>query len=96
MIAALAGIVHEPTSEVCAFPELINQAASWRRELAERGVEDIVAMMEPGIAALLGVDARGADPRAAALALWYEFVEARSAVLALLPPGRPHGPLLGD
>ena len=44
-------------------------------------------------AALLGVHARGADPRPAAQALWREFVEARSAVLALLSPGIAQGPL---
>jgi hypothetical protein len=42
--------------------------------------------MEPGLAALLAVNARGADPRPAAEALWREFLAARAAVLALLPP----------
>ncbi len=38
------------------------------------------------IAALLAVNARGADPRPAAQALWREFVAARAAIVSLLPP----------
>jgi hypothetical protein len=52
----------------------------------------MTAVLEPGIAALLGVNARGASPRPAALALWREFTEARAAVLALLPPSGALGP----
>jgi hypothetical protein len=93
VVAGLAGLDPErTTSEIRNFPALIRDAAPWRRELAERGIEDMAAVMEPGIAALLGVNARGADPRAAALALWREFTDARSAVLALLPPSGAMGP----
>ena len=93
VVAALAGLAPERTTpEVRNFPALIREAAPWRRELAERGIEDMSAMMEPGIAALLGVNARGADPRPAALALWREFVAARGSVLALLPPTGAMGP----
>ena len=93
VVAGLAGLELERTTpEIRNFPELIRDAATWRRELAERGIEDMAAMMEPGIAALLGVNARGADPRAAALALWREFTQARGAVLALLPPSGALGP----
>jgi hypothetical protein len=88
VVASLAGIEPEPaTPEIRDFPALIRDAAPWRRDLAERGIEDMAAVMAPGIAALLGVSARGADPRTAALALWHEFVAARGAILALLPPG---------
>ena len=93
VIATLAGLEPEPmAAEIRSFPALIREAAPWRRELAERGIEDMSAMMEPGIAALLGVNARGADPRPAALALWREFVAARGSVLALLPPTGAMGP----
>ena len=93
-VATLAGIAPDPfSSEIGEFPALIRKGASWRRDLAERGIEDIAARLEPGAAALLGVHARGADPRPAAQALWREFVEARSAVLALLSPGIAQGPL---
>jgi len=43
--------------------------------------------MEPGLAALIAVNARDADPQPAALTLWREFVAARAAIVGLLPPG---------
>jgi hypothetical protein len=93
VVATLAGLeLERTTAEIRNFPALIREAAAWRRELAERGIEDMAAVMEAGIAALLGVNARGADPRPAALALWREYIEARAAVLSLLPPSGRLGP----
>jgi hypothetical protein len=93
VVAALAGLEPERTTpEIRNFPALMRDAAPWRRELAGRGIADMAAVMEPGIAALLGVNARGANAGPAALALWREFVEARAAVLALLPPSGALGP----
>lgn len=93
VVATLAGLEPERTSaEVRNFPALIRDAESWRRERAENGVADLAAIMEPGIAALLAVNARGADPRPAAMALWREFVAARAAILSLLPPSGALGP----
>jgi hypothetical protein len=93
VVATLAGLEPERTTpEIRNFPALIREAAPWRRELADSAIADMTAVMEPGIAALLGVNARGADPRTAALALWREFTQARSAVLALLPPSGALGP----
>jgi hypothetical protein len=95
VVAALAGLEPErSTHEQRNFPAMIRDAEGWRRDLAENGVADLAAMLEPGIAALLSVSARGADPAPAALALWREFTDARAAILALLPtdvrrPGAP-------
>ena len=87
IVAMLAGIEPKSTTrEIGEFPALVRDAVSWRRDLVERGMEDIAAVLESGMAALLGIKARGADPRPAALALWREFVEARSSLLSLLPP----------
>lgn len=92
VVARLAGIDAErPTPEVRNFPALIRDSEAWRREHAERGIADLAAVMEPGIAALLAVNARGADPRPAAMALWREFTAARAAILSLLPSGN-YGP----
>ena len=94
VVAALAGLEPErTTAEVRNFPALIREAEPWRRERAENSVADLAAIMEPGIAALVAVNARGADPQPAALALWREFVAARAAILALLPPSGALGPL---
>jgi len=86
VVALLAGIEPErPSPELRNFPALIRDAETWRRERAENGIADLAAVMEPGIAALLAVNARGADPKPAAMALWREFVAARTAILSLLP-----------
>ena len=93
VVATLAGLEPErTTSEVRNFPALIRDAEGWRRERAENGIADLAAIMEPGIAALLAVNARGADPRPAAMALWREFIAARAAILSLLPPSGALGP----
>ncbi len=92
VVATLAGVEPEaPNRALRNFPVLIRECPPWRRELAENMVSDLAAVMEPGIAALLAVNARGADPRPAARALWREFTAARAAVLALLPPGGDMG-----
>jgi hypothetical protein len=85
VVALLAGVEPErATPELRNFPALIRDSEAWRREQAENGVADLAAVMEPGIAALLAVSARGADSRPAAMALWREFTAARAAILSLL------------
>lgn len=92
-VAVLAGLAPErPAAELRNFPALIRDAEPWRRERAENGIADLAAIMEPGMGALLAVNARGADARPAALALLNEFNAARAALLALLPPTGVLGP----
>jgi hypothetical protein len=87
VIAMLAGIAPEPMRpEVRNFPAMIRDTGGWRRNLVEQGIEDLSAVMEPGLAALLAVNARGVSPATAALALWQEFHAARGGLLALSPP----------
>ena len=87
VIATLAGLAAEPMRpEVRNFPAVMRDAGGWRRELAEQGIDDLAAIMEPGLAALLAVHARGASASIPALALWQEFHSARAALLALTPP----------
>lgn len=87
VVCALAGEEPEKSSaEIRNFPQLIRDAGPGRGALAENGVDDLIAVMEPGIAALLAVNARGIDATHAASALWREFVAARDSLLALLPP----------
>lgn len=88
IVGSLAGIASEPMRpDVRNFPSAVREAGGWRREAAEQGIEDISAILEPGLSALLTVHARGADPAAPALALWREFQAARDALLTLAPPG---------
>lgn len=87
-VAALAGIAPDPmTHEARSFPAAIREAGERRRELAEQGIEDLVAIMHSGISALLAALARGADAVPAARALRHEFLAARNALLALSPGG---------
>ena len=87
LVAALAGIELAADRDAEDFPALFRGAEGWRRALAEQGVADLAAIMEPGIEALLAVNARGADPQPAARALWREFTAARAAIVELLPTG---------
>lgn len=68
------------------FPAAVQAAGGWRLTLAEQGIADLVAVMEAGLAGLLAIHHRGADPRVAAETLWVEFQAARSALVALAPP----------
>ena len=93
VVAMLAGVdPGKPDKAVKDFPALVRDAEPWRRELADNGCADLAAVMEPGIAALLAINARGADCRPAARALWGEFTAARSAMLDLFPPSGSMGP----
>lgn len=86
VVAMMAGPKAEPsTCEIRDFPVRVRECEPWRQELIDNGCADLAAMMEPGMATLLAINARGANCAPAALALWHEFVAARSALLALLP-----------
>ena len=85
-VAQLAGPAVPPMAPgFSSFPPALAGVAGWRGVLVEQGVADLVAILEPGLTALLNVHARGADPQAAAGALWHEFVTARAGLLALAP-----------
>jgi hypothetical protein len=87
VVATLAGLQQEMRKpEIRNFPAIMRDTGGWRYEHARQGVDDLTAFMEPGLAALLAVSARGQSPRVPALALWHEFIAARSALLALIPP----------
>ncbi len=83
-LGALARIA--PETEYTGFAALAEQAGDGQRELAAHGLADIAAMLEPGLAALATLTARGQDAAAPALALWREFHAARASVLAVLLP----------
>jgi hypothetical protein len=89
VVATLAGLAPESMRpEIRNYPALMRDVGGWRREMAEQGIDDLAAFMEPGLSALLAVNARGADPTSAALALWQEFQNSRAALLALIPPSQ--------
>jgi len=81
---ALARIA--PEAEQPALADLLAAARDWQCALAAQGIEDIAAMLAPGLAALATLSARGQDCAPPALALWREFHAARASVLAALRP----------
>ncbi len=86
VVAKLAGVTHEPMgTEMRAFHAVMRETGGWRRNLADQGIADLSAVMEPGLAALLAIHACGADTAPAALALWQEYQAARAALLTLAP-----------
>lgn len=91
-IAALAGgHSSEEIAALLAFPAGLRSADPRRARLIEQSIGDLVAIMEPGVAALLSVYERGGDAGPAAKALWQEFTSARRGLLALVPPGDKEG-----
>ena len=87
VVGMLAGMASEPMRpEIRNFPAVMRDLGGWRRERTELGIDDLAAIMEPGLAALLAVHARGVNSAVPALALWQEFHAARAALLALVPP----------
>ena len=89
----LAGVPRDkPSAEIRNFPALLRGAPDQVRLRAEHGIDDLAAVMEPGLAALLAVKARGAEATAPARTLWREFTAARAALLALAPRVGTMGP----
>jgi hypothetical protein len=85
VVAALARKHPEENSvELREFTVLLQDCPTWKRELVERGVADLAAIMQPGMETLLSVNARGGDVLPAANALYQEFLTARLAIIALL------------
>lgn len=86
IVAEMAGQQVEPRrAGVRNFPAIMRDIGGWRYDEARQGVDDLGAMMEPGLAALLAVHARGVSAMPAAQALWQEFLAARAVLLNLAP-----------
>ena len=89
VVAALAGVGADSFGAAARdYPATMRAAGGWRLALAAQGIDDLAAVMEPGLAALLSLHRRGADPLVAAQALWEEFAAARAAMFDLVPPPR--------
>jgi len=69
--------------EIASLPLRAAEKGGREFELVAHGVEDLAAIMQPGLRALLSLTAQGRDTTAAALTLWREFHASRSAILAL-------------
>jgi len=87
-LAVLAGTASTDFRHLDDYPGTILACAGWRLMLAEQGLDDLTAIMDAGLVALLSVHDHGADPAPAARALWQEFSAARTALISLLPPAK--------
>ena len=67
------------------LPARAEALGGFEYDMVRRGIDDLAAMMQPGLRALLAISAQGRDTTAAALALWREFHAARDAVIAFAP-----------
>ena len=86
--AAAVGVLaqlgeEEATEEVRSLPQRAAKLGGTKLEMIARGIDDLAAVMRPGLRALLSMTASGQDTTSAALTLWREFHIARAAVLAL-------------
>lgn len=92
-IADKAALSDETMSEeVASFPDRVEAAGGDRAFYVRRGLEDMDAVLQPGLTALRLIEARGLDTTAPALALWQEFYNARAALLSLCPADCVEGP----
>ena len=85
-VGILAQLGEEPVDEeIRSLPERAVAAGGAKLDMVVRGVDDLAAVMQPGLRALLSLTAQGLDTTSAALTLWREFHNAREAILALAP-----------
>ncbi|MBX7482162.1 hypothetical protein [Qipengyuania qiaonensis] len=87
-VGNLAQLGREALSpEIAELPLRAARMGGWRYETAARGIDDLAAVMQPGLRALLSLTAQGRDTTAAALTLWREFHAARRAILDTVGAG---------
>lgn len=88
IIAQLAGLSRQSEIELAvAPPPALSLATGKRQALVDQAIDDLLAVMEPGLTALLNVHQRGGVTTPAAMALWQEFLRARDGLSALAPLG---------
>lgn len=86
-IGALAALAPEPFAGALAdFPQRVEARGGAHLALAQEGITDLDAMLQPGLLALRNIHARGQDTTAPALALWREFHALRQALLDIALP----------
>ncbi len=77
-----------PGPEIIELPVRAADRGERIFEAAARGIDDLAAVMQPGLRALLALTAQGQDTTIAALVLWREFHAARTAIVDLVEAAR--------
>ena len=89
-VAELTGLPpQERMVAPCDVSEEFLGSDDWHAALARQTIDDLAAIMDTGITALLEAHARGADTRAASECLWGEFRTACDGLNALRLQHRP-------
>ena len=70
-------------ADIAQLPDRAGELDVTRQALVADAVEDVAALMQPGLRALSALAEQGRDTTAAALQLWREYYDARSAIVAL-------------
>lgn len=70
--------------DMAMVPIRAAERGGWHFEAVARGIDDLAAIMQPGLRALLSLTAEGKDTTAAALTLWREFHMARAAIVGIV------------
>lgn len=83
-VAQAAGTSADPGDDAAA-PAALLAARGWRAHLVAEALDDLCASLRHGLAAIADAGPAAKD---AARALWTEYLGARTALLALAPPGR--------
>ena len=87
LIASMAALAREDfAGELATFPDRIAVAGDERLARAQLTLQDVDAILQPGLTALLALQARGQDTTAPALALWREIHASRATLLDLCEP----------
>ncbi|MBX7528158.1 hypothetical protein [Qipengyuania vesicularis] len=85
-VGNLAQLGEEPVDEqVRGLPERAVAMGGVNLAMVARGIDDLSAVLKPGLRALLELTGKGHDTTCAALTLWREFHNARASVIALVP-----------
>ena len=77
----------EPADETTLLPVRAADLEDPYFRSVANAVDDLSAVMQPGLRALLALSEQGKDTTSAALALWREFHVARNAILSLVRAG---------
>lgn len=77
----------ELDEDLRGLPQRASEIGGPHYELVARGIDDLAAVMQPGLRALLAMTDKGQDTTSAALTLWREFHKARAAIAALAREG---------
>ncbi len=84
-VARQAGLARDLVFDEAAEEHAIfANVSDWQQKLALQALEDLDAVLQPGLAALRAIEARGRDGSAPAQALWREFLRSRESILALI------------